>query len=802
MIMRKHHFGEYVVHGIFMLVLLAMLLPRVFFAGEILLPGTYLYESNPWADVASSEIEGPANTTAAEVLFQFVAWTYVHQLALANGEWPLWNPFECTGMPLHANYQSLAFYPLRVLHLFFDQHFATTIWFVFKLWLIGMTSYACGRGIGMGVWPSRFLAIGWMLSGYCMTWTYHPETDVACWLPVAFLGVEWLVQGRYRRGFFSLMLGATMLLFAGHPETALVMGCGLGVYFVGRLVIAREGRRSFRIPIALAGGAWAVALAVNAINILPFAEYMLNSYTLNARAIGEARSEYLRPFAIVAYWVPRFTGFTADANYWVAQNRMDNSHFVSLVYPGMIVWIAIFTTLARGARSLVFRSRVWSIAIPAGVGVLLGYKIPILEPIHGLPVISSMWGIHHIAFSMFAFAVLGALSLDRWFSKPRGFKDLIPIAWPILIVAIVVLVSLALFWPLITSQEALGDNEQSKYSGLRAYVARQVAVAATFGSLGVAVLLWSVKSPRSRVAMPSLVFLSAIDLLVAAHRMHPTAPRALMYPETALTNYLAALPQPVRCAVFSEKPQATLLVPYGISILWGNDGIYPYRFMETVALAANPSIWSRVEPLFGTQYGLYPEQYFSGNEMPNHLEMLGTFNKIAVTRDKRAESHVVLVPELREVDSFDDVLAAMSEPEFDPSRVAITESNSNGVISMGDASSAGSATIRSYTTTRVSIDANAQEDCVLVLKDAYYPGWNAYVGGTRVEVFPVNGNFRGVLLGAGLHAVEFRYEPMSFFIGIILSSLALLLMGLFSIRFIGLSSRIAKPAETLSGVML
>ncbi len=63
---------------------------------------------------------------------------------------------------------------------------------------------------------------------------------------------------------------------------------------------------------------------------------------------------------------------------------------------------------------------------------------------------------------------------------------------------------------------------------------------------------------------------------------------------------------------------------------------------------------------------------------------------------------------------------------------------------------------------------------MLVLSDNWYPGWKATVDGRDADVERVDYLFRGVRLGAGTHTVEFRYEPLSFRIGWIVSLIALL----------------------------
>jgi hypothetical protein len=49
---------------------------------------------------------------------------------------------------------------------------------------------------------------------------------------------------------------------------------------------------------------------------------------------------------------------------------------------------------------------------------------------------------------------------------------------------------------------------------------------------------------------------------------------------------------------------------------------------------------------------------------------------------------------------------------------------------------------------------------LLVLLDADHEGWNAYSGGRKLDILPVNGMFRAVRVEPGKDtSVTFRYEP-------------------------------------------
>jgi hypothetical protein len=92
------------------------------------------------------------------------------------------------------------------------------------------------------------------------------------------------------------------------------------------------------------------------------------------------------------------------------------------------------------------------------------------------------------------------------------------------------------------------------------------------------------------------------------------------------------------------------------------------------------------------------------------------------------------------------------------------------------------ATIRSYQSQDVQIDASLDRAGILVLNDTAYPGWVVDVDGRSTAWIGANYLFRGVLLSAGKHAVRFRYRPASFRRGAAISGLAL--AGLFAGAFL------------------
>jgi hypothetical protein len=112
------------------------------------------------------------------------------------------------------------------------------------------------------------------------------------------------------------------------------------------------------------------------------------------------------------------------------------------------------------------------------------------------------------------------------------------------------------------------------------------------------------------------------------------------------------------------------------------------------------------------------------------------------------------------------ILARLSASEFRPLQEVILE---KAAPVQGVENFQGEANISRYGNQSVTIDASLNSQGILVLADSFYPGWKAYVDGEKKEVLRANYFFRGVLVPAGKHQVEFKYAPYSFRLGLAVS---------------------------------
>jgi hypothetical protein len=115
-------------------------------------------------------------------------------------------------------------------------------------------------------------------------------------------------------------------------------------------------------------------------------------------------------------------------------------------------------------------------------------------------------------------------------------------------------------------------------------------------------------------------------------------------------------------------------------------------------------------------------------------------------------------------------------------RVALAEAGSAPGYAPHPGAHASEAAITRFEAGRVDVRVRADAPAVLVLGEAWYPGWRATVAGRPAQVFPVNGWMRGVLVPAGESEVTFDYHSRFLGWGAALSLAGALLVALLALR--------------------
>lgn len=127
-----------------------------------------------------------------------------------------------------------------------------------------------------------------------------------------------------------------------------------------------------------------------------------------------------------------------------------------------------------------------------------------------------------------------------------------------------------------------------------------------------------------------------------------------------------------------------------------------------------------------------------------------------------------------------DALRDITAATFDPTREAVITADSNTArevsAQLGHVRSAvASGTLDTYESQFVRGAVDARVPSLVVLNDTAYPGWVASVDGRETPIVTTNYMFRGIVVPAGRHVVEFRYRPNSFRTGLLITFVSLLI---------------------------
>ncbi len=84
--------------------------------------------------------------------------------------------------------------------------------------------------------------------------------------------------------------------------------------------------------------------------------------------------------------------------------------------------------------------------------------------------------------------------------------------------------------------------------------------------------------------------------------------------------------------------------------------------------------------------------------------------------------------------------------------------------------------VAEYGLHRLAFNATTDKQALMVVSEVYYPaGWNAYIDGKATEIYPVNGILRGIVVPEGNHEIVMEFKPKSYYTGLRLSLIGLIL---------------------------
>src|SRR5690606_29264027 len=107
----------------------------------------------------------------------------------------------------------------------------------------------------------------------------------------------------------------------------------------------------------------------------------------------------------------------------------------------------------------------------------------------------------------------------------------------------------------------------------------------------------------------------------------------------------------------------------------------------------------------------------------------------------------------------EDALNIMRDPAFDPARQAVLHGAPEPLVGSAGSDARVIVVSRSDTRTQYAVEVTGEADAVIVMNDAYFPGWTAEIDGEAAPLYRADVMFRAVVVPPGRHTVIVEYRP-------------------------------------------
>lgn len=683
---------------------------------------------------------------------------------VARGEVPLWNPYQLCGAPWIATLQGGFFYPPHVLYVILPTPTALAVLAAGHLALAAAATVAFARRVGIGLLGAFLAGTLLVLRGRTPDLIVSPNfLEAIAWLPVGALGVVAIASGRLAGGV-AMLGGALGLSFlAGYPQPTVYC-----LYAWATLLAALVARR----PRAWVGAGAAFVAAVAAGALLAAAQ-LLPTQELSALGLRQTRG------LEVGQMYPLGAPTLVSRQLW--------STFVGSGLGGDLASFGVagaaLVVLAPLARA---RTVAWW-ALVLGTCTLLfglGETTPFFRAALRLPALD-WFRVPNRAFVVadFCFAIVAGTGLDAVVRAPTtgALRRRLAV--------------------LLVAAGAAGVVAARQHHEVAVYVATTVVVGAA------ATMAFPAKLRTAfAVAVVAAAVLQAATVPPPGRLMpYDHARTALYAKDNSIYEHLRAAAGHDRFWLLSGGPPAHALMPkqatrHGIRSLDDYEPLTTRRHADYLTYL----MLGRLDPPHDTDIflGSWWMPHATNDPLPvrRHLldlaavRLIGVPTTLQAWKDLRAfveeltphggnadiivyENPTALprayvVHHTEPAPPVAELMPRLADPAYDPF-VSVYVEGPAPIVAGPDAPPYGhAATFVRDDETVVELEATAEAAGLLVLADAYYPGWTATLDGAPATIVPVNHLFRGVAVPAGTHRVRFEYRPWRIGAGMIASGLA------------------------------
>lgn len=340
---------------------------------------------------------------------------YIVRRILDSSKIPAWNPFEGLGIPLIGNLNTEVFNPLKIFLNLYPNPYLQDIFFLLRLFVMGLFTYLFLRELKLLQISSLFGAVFLMLSGYSMWWiNLHPLSTVM-YMPGVFYFYERWRKKREIKSAFLVSLFIAFGFSAGKTPELIMSICLLFIYSLLNNLDKKSLKVLFRgnlnLFILIFSG-----LLLSAIVLLPFIELYIHASPIAKSIRTGASCPTLPLISSVSMIQPLFLG-------------INNYYYTSWLKwkPDMMMphtSIVIFFLFIYGLFNKEILKRLNPFYLFVFLILFFVFGILPTKVISWIPIIRSIELLKYNAMVYFSMAIISAVVLDKILKKEGRLKKI------------------------------------------------------------------------------------------------------------------------------------------------------------------------------------------------------------------------------------------------------------------------------------------------------------------------------------------------------------------------------------------
>lgn len=730
----------------------------------------------------------PAFNSSAQFLYRDTGRTYEPMKRyiaqeLMQGRFPAWNPYSGLGTPLVGGAIDAVQHPFNFLLLLPSFDLGFKLWVLLSFLLATMSAFAWARVLGLSRLAAMGAGLAFGISGFLASQSSNLQyLTTYAGLPLVFAATHaWIID--CRPGRLALVAGASALCASGgDPQSWIIAMFSMPAYAIVVSGLGNRRRAILRGLLAMVAGMIAASPF-----ILPVIAWLPHSSRTQILLPADYERWNLHPLRLFEMIVPHiFQGDPAAIYNPVFSTYVGNEWTLYPWAQSIYLGITCLAFAIAGASRV--RNVRWLIAA-AGVftWMAMGPYGGFWDIAKHVPVVGNFrYGEKLLVWPTLFISIASGFGIDALIENRRIAR---PMFWGASTAgAIFFLVAILLA---VIRDSAIGIVER----GSERQVAEVLLSNLTAGLLhvGVACILLAVGSlviarlQLTRAAPYMLVLVLLVDISVANHSAY------------VLSNKLHWRYPPLSTALGAPDDLKRVIVPFGPNVKrwqrlseWENELQWYERILDYPLNV--PARVGNLRPYVGMIQDRMNRYEKATSFTPVIGAGLWGVSSVVVLDTPEAAAQVKVPPPYHILGSDPELPAYAVEIPHRPraylatSLINVDESEALMFVLSPEAVSSGIVVIENpvpqyWRPPKGDVRIIHDEPCatvlevhsdtraLLVLNDAFAPGWSATIDGHAANIQPANYLARGVWVDAGIHIVKFKFQTPFLREGWVLSGL-------------------------------